>query len=220
MKKLLVADAALELNISKEAVYNRIRRNTLNSVTENGIKYVIISDEDTKNSPRSKKTVKTRVNDDKYVEFLLEQIGELKQKIANLENDKERLIKDKESLLVSSKHEVENMYKDRDKQFKQMLELVTKPLLTYMNRQDAIDAQFEELTPYEKGLILKTEVDKWIKLEDYMRQKRYSYKKQKNVNQALLSKIGKDKNIKEENGILYIKRGVKIKQIIRKKSWN
>lgn len=218
MKKLLVADAALELNISKEAVYNRIRRNTLNSVTENGIKYVIISDEDTKNSPRSKKTVKTRVNDDKYVEFLLEQIGELKQKIANLENDKERLIKDKESLLVSSKHEVENMYKDRDKQFKQMLELVTKPLLTYMNRQDAIDAQFEELTPYEKGLILKTEVDKWIKLEDYMRQKRYSYKKQKNVNQALLSKIGKDKNIKEENGILYIKRGVKIKQIIRKKS--
>lgn len=218
MKKLLVADAAHELGISKEAVYNRIRRNTLNSVTEDGMKYVILSQDDTPNPPKTVKTKRARVHDDRYVEFLLEQIGELKEKITSLEIDKERLIKEKEALLIDSRKEVENVYKDRDSQFKQMLTIVAKPLLAFVKKQDAIDAEFEELTPYEKGLVLKTEVDKWIKLQDYMRQKGYSYKKQKNVNQAMLSKIGKDKNIKEENGLLYIKRGIKIKQIIGKKS--
>ncbi len=218
MKKLLVADAAVELGISKEAVYNRIRRNTLQSVTEDGLKYVVLSDEETKSTPKPAKKTISFIQDDKYVQFLLDQIGELKEKISKLESDKEQLVREKEALLIDARKDVDNMYKDRDKQFKQMLELVTKPILTYMNKNDAVDAEFEEMTPYERGLVLKTEVDKWIKLQDYMRKKGYSYKKQKNVNQAILSKLGKDKNIKEENGILYIKRGAKIKQIIKGKS--
>ncbi len=218
MKKLLVADAAVELGISKEAVYNRIRRNTLQSVTEDGLKYVILDGEELNNISKPTKKSSSSSKDNQYIQFLFEQIGELKEKISKLESDKEQLIREKEALLIDARKDVDNMYKDRDKQFKQMLELVTKPILTYMNKNDAVDAEFEELTPYERGLVLKTEVDKWIKLQDYMRKKGYSYKKQKSVNQAVLSKVGKDKNIKEENGILYIKRGAKIKQIIKGKS--
>ena len=41
MQKLTVADAAKFFDVSKEAIYNRIRRNTIDSVIEKGVRYVI-----------------------------------------------------------------------------------------------------------------------------------------------------------------------------------
>lgn len=43
--KLLIKDAADYLNISKEAVYNRIRRGSLQSVKENNKTYVLINNQ-------------------------------------------------------------------------------------------------------------------------------------------------------------------------------
>lgn len=43
--KLSVNDAAKELNISKEAIYNRIRRGSLKSVKQNNKTYVILDEE-------------------------------------------------------------------------------------------------------------------------------------------------------------------------------
>lgn len=43
--KLLVKDAAKYLNISKEAIYNRIRRGTLKSIKEDNKTYVLIEPE-------------------------------------------------------------------------------------------------------------------------------------------------------------------------------
>ena len=42
MSKLTVADAAIKLGVSKEAIHNRIRRGSLESVVENDVKLVII----------------------------------------------------------------------------------------------------------------------------------------------------------------------------------
>lgn len=43
--KLLIKDAADYLNISKEAVYNRIRRGSLQSIKENNKTYVLINNQ-------------------------------------------------------------------------------------------------------------------------------------------------------------------------------
>lgn len=224
MTKLPVSAAAEVLGISKEAIYNRIRRNTLSSVVEDGIKYVVLSQEDEKEAnkkPQQKSTKRQKImSDERYIEFLLEHIGELKEKISSLENDKDRLIKEKEELLVKSRDEVEKIYKDRDKQLRNILTLVTRPLLTYMKKQEAIDAEFEDLTPYERGLVLKPQSSKWQNLEEYMQQKRYSEKKRKSISTAIASEVGFNKYVKEENGVLFIRRGKKIKELLRKKSWN
>ena len=45
MMKLTILDAAEKLGISKEAIHNRIRRGSLKSVVENGVKFVFISEE-------------------------------------------------------------------------------------------------------------------------------------------------------------------------------
>ncbi len=221
MDKYTVIDAAEILGVSKEAVYNRIRRNTLNSVTENGIKYVILDKKQTEQTPTKKthQAVKNKTNshNDKYIQFLLEQIDELKKQVIKLEDDKEKLIGEKEKLLIDSKEEIERIFSQRDKQLKQIVSLVSQPLLTYMqNQNETIDADFEELTPYERGLVFSDENSKWIKLEDYMEKKGYSDKKKKSINEQILAKLGESKHIKQDNEILFIKRGKKIKQIIGK----
>ena len=43
MTKLTISDAAEKLGVSKEAIHNRIRRGSLESVIENGVKFVLIS---------------------------------------------------------------------------------------------------------------------------------------------------------------------------------
>ena len=45
MQKLAINEAAEILGITKEAVYNRIRRGSLKTVIENGIKFVILDEE-------------------------------------------------------------------------------------------------------------------------------------------------------------------------------
>ncbi len=221
MQKLSVSQAAEHLGISREAVYNRIRRNTLQSIIENGAKFVLL---DTNEKP-NKQTNKTQlvkqhkiVSDERYIDFLKQTIEELKYKVTKLEREKDELIKQKEELLKETKNEIEKTYKDKDKQLKQVLTLVAKPLLTYMRKHEAIDAEFEDLTPYEKELIITPKQEKWQNLEEYMEQKGYSYKKKKSINTAIVAQIGKNKNIKEENGFLFIKRGKKIKQLLRNKS--
>lgn len=222
MEKLSVIEAAEVLGVSKEAVYNRIRRNTLKSVVEDGTKYVLLDEsEQTKLVTKTpKRTKQSRpVADERYIELLLEQIDELREANRKLEVDKERLLSEKEALLRDAKDELERIYKDKDKQLKHILTIITRPLLAYMkSRNDAIDADFEDLTPYERGLVVNKNVEKWINLEEYMEEKGYSGKKKKNITTQLVAQVGFNKNIKEENGILFIKRGKKIKEIIGKKS--
>ncbi len=221
MDRYLVAEAAEILGISKEAVYNRIRRNTLQSVTEDGIKYVLIDTKKAKEekSKKPQRNYRQSSSNNKYAELLLEQNKELKEKIKELEADKDKLIKEKEKLLIDARKDLEKMHSQKDKQLKQIVSMVSRPLLTYMkNQNEAIDADFEELTPYERGLVFKQEVEKWINLENYMQSKGYSYKKKKQINTQVVAKVGISKNIKEENGILFIKRGAKIKQILKEKS--
>ena len=63
MQKLAVNEAAEILGITKEAVYNRIRRGSLKTVIENGTKFVILDEEPssekpTKTAPKSTKPIK------------------------------------------------------------------------------------------------------------------------------------------------------------------
>ena len=161
MSKLSVVEAAEALGVTKEAVYNRIRRGSLTSVTEDGTKYVILDNEQVtkeKTSQPSNKRSKKSI-DERYIELLLEQIEELKETNKKLEADKERLIAEKEALLIQSKEDIEHIYKDRDKQLKNILAVVTKPLLTNIKKDEPIDAEFEELSPYEQDLVANAEVE-------------------------------------------------------------
>jgi len=101
MKKMSVLNAAQHFGVSKEAIYNRIRRGSLKSVIENDVKLVIIDE----TIPPTK-----RLQTEKKENFLEKQNTKLLEKIALLESE-----------VNSLKEQKEQIYREKDKQLTEIL---------------------------------------------------------------------------------------------------
>lgn len=215
MPKLTVAEAADYLGVTREAIYNRIRRKTLKCTTENGLKYVLIGELENVQSPVDKPKKKQMIDGD-FVEYLLKQVDELKDRNEKLEVDNIRLRDEKIQILTKAKDEIKNLYKERDDRLKYLLTLLTRPLLSNQNQQSLpIDVSSEDLTPYEREIVSKVKIGKWRNLNNYMREKGYSSKKRTYLQTELRKKLGQNKFIKEQNGNLYIRSTKTIKEILK-----
>lgn len=211
MALMTVAQASEALGITKEAIYNRIRRKTLDSITKDGIKYV-----DIKQSNKTENIISNSLaNDDRYIEFLENELTELKAKNEKLELDKERLIGEKESLLLQLKDEVERVYKERDKQLLTMVSIFKKSLVPAVS-QNTINARFEELSPYEKEMIGKSDDDKWLDLKAYLIARGVENKRQERILNAANLLLGRSLYLKEENGSIFFNSQKKLKSILIK----
>ena len=209
-KKLTVIQTAELLGVSKEAIYNRIRRGSLEVVIENGIKYVILT-EDVKKSTHSRKI--TNNISDAYIELLKEEMKELKERNRALETDKDRLIAEKEKLLIESKEKIEQIYKQRDEQLKTILSLATKNILENKNyknneiiidedmnrkRKDAIEAEIDaEADGVSTQEIVESYSD-WQDLRDYLKEKGYSKKEKKIIKEEFNKSIDENTLSKKE----------------------
>ena len=142
MAKVPIGEAAEILGVTKEAIYNRIRRGTLKSSESNGVKYVFIGDEPKKNRQLKAKTKKqtkqmkstepTKISLD-LSEFLLKEVDELKEQNQNLLKDKDRLFREKEQILVENKAEIAKIYEDRDEKLRYFLSMLERPLIARQN---------------------------------------------------------------------------------------
>lgn len=106
-KKVSVAQAAKLLGISKEAVYNRIRRGSLKSVQKGGLKMVVLGDEELALALKSGNEINLNdeLNSDEasefgavngeFIEYLKAQIDELKAQKASLKLTRSASIKKK-----------------------------------------------------------------------------------------------------------------------------
>lgn len=218
MQKLCVADAATHLGITKEAVYNRIRRGTLEFVEENGQKYIILDSTPNKKPKKSieKNTKKTDTNDF-FTEYLLGEINELKDENARLHKQKDDLYYQKEQILIQNKEEIKQIYKEKDEKLKYFLALLEKPLLAKQNG-DYLAPIDVEISDYEDKDIIKNDMSddfgdnkKWIKFSTYCLINNLSLKDEKKLKKYIISRIDTSKRIKLKNGIVYIRRDKKIK---------
>ena len=189
MQKLAINEAAEILGITKEAVYNRIRRGSINTVIENGTKFVILdekpsSEKATKSAPKS---TKTKSQNDEFVNYLLNELSELKSLNLNLQADKDRLFKEKEQMLIERKNEILQIYKDRDEKLMQFLNAMQRPLLAQKNddmpNNEAIEAEIENES-------------KWINLSEYLKELNLKPKATKKVSEKIIKNIQHSKFIK------------------------
>ena len=207
-KKLTVIQTAELLGVSKEAIYNRIRRGSLEVVIENGIKYVILT-EDVKKSTHSRK-ISNNISD-AYIELLKVEMKELKERNRILEADKDRLIAEKEKLLIESREKIEQIYKQRDEQLKTILSLASKNILENKNykndeividedasrkRKDAIEVDIEAEEDSASTQEIVESYSDWQDLRDYLKQKGYSKKKKKIIKEKFNKSI--DENSKSK----------------------
>ncbi len=212
MKKVSIGEAAEILGISKEAVYNRIRRNSLRTEEIDGVRYVLLegavsADEargaKAKTSPKSQ----TAPQNQSFIDYLIKEVAELKGKIEALQEDKDRLHKEKEEILIASKEEIKLMYKERDEKLGYFLSFFDKPLISAKNREaKPFDVEVKEKTYDER---------EWTSLAKFIRS--LKRKKRPKAQSLIIENIGKSEFIRVEGNELLINQSLDIKSLKGKK---
>jgi len=224
-KKLTVSQMADYLGVSKEAVYNRLRRGSLKSVIENGQKYVLLT-KDIKKDSNSNRKNQTKSFESEYIGLLKTQVEELKKRNEKLESDKERLQNEITELLKNAKSELERIYNERDEQLKAILKLANLPTLGYKLKEEmkkeCEGEIFEEAVIEEE--INDEEIDiveeicknyeEWQSIDDFL--VGFKEKKRLKIEKRLLKEVGRSKFLKYNEEGLFIKKGIKLKKILGK----
>ncbi|WP_298784862.1 helix-turn-helix domain-containing protein [uncultured Campylobacter sp.] len=212
MKKVSIGEAAEILGISKEAVYNRIRRNSLRAEESGGVRYVLLDDEMQQSEPASQGSAKSSrtsgaAGTQSFIDYLIKEISELKGKIEALQSDKDRLHKEKEEILIASKDEIKLMYKERDEKLRYFLSFFDKPLLSNKSR---------EVKPYDVEIKEKTfDRSEWTSLAKFV--KSFKRKKRPKAQSLIIENIGKSEFIRVEGNELLINQSLDIKSLKGKK---
>lgn len=211
-KKVSVAQAAKLLGISKEAVYNRIRRGSLKSVQKGGLKMVVLGDDELTLALKaggeinlddelaSDETGELDVMGGEFIEYLKAQIDELKAQKALLEADKERLYQEKEQILNQSKNEISDIHKKSDERLLQFLSaLSAKPLLAETIDVEPIEAKYS---------------DKWLSLDEFLQGLSLDKKQHKKVRKRLLKQIGYSKHVVYKDGVILVRKDKNLSKLI------
>ena len=186
-----VNEAAEFLNISKEAIHNRIRRGSIEVLVENGTKMVILDSKEASAKPRQT-AAKANNNNDKYNKLLEEQNRKLQERITLLENETRSLRDQKELMLIAEREKIEQIYKDKDEQLKNILATLSSQL--------QISAPTEEVetidTHIEEGI--SEEIDdksSLISLKKHLKTLDLSDKKIKKIHARFLKKSLNDERV-------------------------
>ena len=176
---MTVAEAAEHFGVSKEAIHNRIRRGSLRSVVENGVKMVVVDDTQKKSAPkRVAQPRRSSAGADKYQKFLEEQNAKLQLRIDTLEGETRSLRDQKEQMLIQEREKIERIYKEKDEQLKNILNtLSSKLMLDAPVESEIIEEEAVVIEPEpsaEPAIIEESEV---ISLKKYLKNGKFSEKK-------------------------------------------
>lgn len=188
MSKISIADAALKLGVSKEAIHNRIRRGSLESVIEDGIKYVLLKEVSSPANKQVSKRANTKIAhepDSRYYKLLEEQNERLQQKVDKLEGETKTLREQKEQMLVQERIRIEKIYKDKDEQLKNILNAISSKFLLNAPTDEFI-VESQELVEAE----IEPESADLISLKKYLKDGNYSDKKSQKIKDRF-KKVGK-----------------------------
>ncbi len=180
MSKLTVADAAIKLGISKEAIHNRIRRGSLKSVIIDGVKLVVLDAKTITSTPRritTKQTTNTSSNDARYYKLLEEQNAKLQSRVDMLEGETRSLRDQKEQMLIDERTKIEQIYKDKDEQLKNILSAFSSKLMLDTpkdtNEEEVVEAEVHEKQVPQERLI---SLNKHLKSQNFTKKKREKIK--------------------------------------------
>jgi predicted DNA-binding protein YlxM (UPF0122 family) len=181
VKNMTVAEAAEHFGVSKEAIHNRIRRGSLKSVVENGVKMVVI-DDTIKKQPQKRVATpkKTAQNSDRYFKFLEEQNAKLQARVDTLEGETRTLRDQKEQMLIAEREKIERIYKEKDEQLKNILSSISSQFMLNAPTESQEDVIIEEDAVVEAApaIIEESEI---ISLKKYLKAHNISEKKSQKI---------------------------------------
>lgn len=195
MPKMNVTDAAEHFGVSKEAIHNRIRRGSLESVVQEGVKLVII---DTKAKASLARTNKMQTDktaaalDNKYYKFIEEQNSTLQAKVEKLEDETKNLRDQKENMLIQERIKIEEIYLQKDEQLKTILNSLSSK---FMLNTPVEETQIEEHVEAEIEIIKSTQESELISLKKYLKESSLKKKKKKKIRDRVKKVAKKDNRV-------------------------
>ena len=191
MKKMSVNDAAVYFSVSKEAIHNRIRRGSLQSVIEEGVKMVLIDENQAR--PQTKKSTQPKrssVPNDRYYKLLEQQNEKLQSRVDTLENETRTLRDQKEQMLIQEREKIERIYKEKDEQLKNILSTISSQFML-----NAPQEVMEENTLEAEIEPEPVEANEVISLKKYLKKHDLSAKKIKKIKEKFKKRAKKDERI-------------------------
>jgi len=203
MSKMSIADAAAYFGVSKEAIHNRIRRGSLESVVEEGVKLVIIEKgAKVTPTPRAASGVKATqaLHNDRYYKFLEEQNTKLQSRVETLETETRTLRDQKEQMLIEERQRIEDIYKEKDEQLKNILNTLSAQFMLNMPQVDNnkiehenIDVEIEEKDDVK--ILEEVSSSKPISLKKFLKNSELSEKKRLKVQKRFEKLAKKDDRV-------------------------
>jgi hypothetical protein len=196
MKKMTIADAAEYFNVSKEAIHNRIRRGSLDCIVDNGVKYVAVE------SAKGNTASANMANDNRYTQYIEQENERLREKVDVLEKETTRLRDQREQMLIDERVKVEQIYKERDAQLRNVLHVVATKFLSHVNT----DTVMEEANAADaiNVDVVDSEIDEWVSLKSFLKLKRYNDKEKKKIKNRFESLADEDIRLSTRGGKIFL----------------
>jgi chromosome segregation ATPase len=178
MKKMSVAEAAEFFGVSKEAVHNRIRRGSLKSLVEDGVKMVLVDETTNSKKPVVKRTLKSASNDERYYKLLEAQNAKLQERVETLEIETRTLRDQKEQMLIEERQKIEKIYNEKDEQLKNILQTLSSKFMLgapLEEEEDTLEAETIEIEEEIENNVVS--LKKYLKNFDYSKKKIEKIKK-------------------------------------------
>jgi len=188
MSRMSVADAAEYFGVSREAIHNRIRRGSLSCELVDGIKLVVV-DKNVKTTPRTQTKRVSSVSNDKYYKLLEEQNAKLQNRVEKLEDETRSLRDQKEQMLIQERIKIEQIYRDKDEQLKNILTTFKDQFMLSApkSEEEHLEVEIEEENIADEPKI--------ISLKKYLKEQKLSDKKSKKIKDRFKKRAKEDERI-------------------------
>ncbi len=200
---------AKTFKMSKEMIQNKLRTKRLNYIIEAGITYIIVPksslDEEKQrelSQPQNKPVPQSNVTKTSVgmvISLYQKENHQLKLKIKELEAKIDRLVLDKEQMLIAERQRVEEIYNAKDEQLKNILEVLsTKLMLSQQNTVHDVDiaqTQTHEVPSISSGV---------IELKRYLKFIGMGSEERKAVRRRFAERYGSDIRIIQKEGEFFV----------------
>lgn len=204
-----VDEYAKTFKMSKEMIQNKLRTKRLNYIIEGGVTYIIVPrsslDEEKRRElsqnpkPLSPPPAPQKTTVGMIIALYQKENQQLKIKIKELENKVDRLVNDKEQMLIAERERIEEIYTAKDEQLKNLLDVInTKLLLSQDNRVHDVDIS---TTPESIAPALSSGV---IELKRYLKFIGMGSDERKAVRRRFELAYGSDIRIIQKEGDFYV----------------
>ncbi|MBN2870079.1 MAG: DNA-binding protein [Campylobacterales bacterium] len=191
MKKMTIAEAAEHFGVSKEAIHNRVRRGSLNSIVENGVKYVAVASAKTPSS-------ETSAEADRYTRYIEQENERLRDKVDTLEKETTRLRDQREQMLIDERVKIEQIYKERDAQLRSVLHVVATKFLSHASPDEVVEEAINA------DIVDAAEVGEWISLKAFLKFKRIKDKEKKKIKNRFEAASENDERLSIRDGKIFL----------------